>query len=333
MGTGATDAGHRIPDISVIVPVYNAEMTLHRCIKGILSQSYTDFELLLVNDGSTDASPEICGTYARTDSRVRVLDKPNGGVSSARNLGLDNAAGRYVAFCDSDDYPEKDWLLSMRKQAGESGLVVCAYHIHSPEGSVSNRSLPGEDAVREYDDPEAILGDLLGGGLLNFIWNKLFVRRQIEDAALRFEEAFKVFEDEYFVLNYLASGFHTVYVPYRGYDYFLPSGFCSKYSFDADHFIKVAQSVYGLLGLCAPHAAGKRRRKTPEIPSLVYWYKVALGRYAAGHTYRECKEKIRFARRLAIDFRSGWMNHLSVIVLPSRAVYFMLRLRNRKSKC
>ena len=90
--------------ISVIVPVYNSEKYLHRCIDGILAQNYTDFDLLLIDDGSTDNSGNICDEYEIRDGRIRVFHQENGGVSSARNLGLDNARGKYVMFVDSDDY-------------------------------------------------------------------------------------------------------------------------------------------------------------------------------------------------------------------------------------
>ena len=92
-----------MPQISVIVPVYNTEKYLHRCIDSILAQTFTDFELLLIDDGSTDNSGTICDEYATKDSRVRVFHKKNGGVSSARNLGVDNAKGEWVTFVDSDD--------------------------------------------------------------------------------------------------------------------------------------------------------------------------------------------------------------------------------------
>ena len=95
--------------ISVIVPVYKAEKYLRRCIDSILAQTYTDFELLLIDDGSPDRSGEICDEYAKQDSRVRVFHKPNAGVSSARNLGLDNAKGDWITFVDADDYLAPDW--------------------------------------------------------------------------------------------------------------------------------------------------------------------------------------------------------------------------------
>ena len=87
-----------IPKISVIVPVYKAEAYLHRCVDSILAQTFQDFEVLLVNDGSPDKSGEICDEYARKDKRVRVFHKENGGVSSARNMGLDNARGEWLFY-------------------------------------------------------------------------------------------------------------------------------------------------------------------------------------------------------------------------------------------
>ncbi len=102
------------PTISVIVPVYNAESTLQRCVDSILAQTFEDFELILINDGSKDQSGDICDEYAAKDSRVKVIHKPNGGVSSARNAGLRIAHGEYIAFIDSDDYIDNDYLLGFK---------------------------------------------------------------------------------------------------------------------------------------------------------------------------------------------------------------------------
>lgn len=96
------------PTISVIVPVYNAEMYLHRCIDSVLAQTYQNFELLLIDDGSKDSSGTICDEYAAKDARVRVFHKEIGGVSSARNVGLDHAQDEWITFVDSDDYIEEN---------------------------------------------------------------------------------------------------------------------------------------------------------------------------------------------------------------------------------
>ena len=124
------------PLVSVIVPVYNAAQTLERCVEGILAQSFSDFELILVDDGSTDASGAICAAYSDADSRVVVVSQPNKGVSAARNAGLDRARGRYVAFCDSDDTVKDYWLSSMVVVAEKAGMIVCGYNILRP-GSMS----------------------------------------------------------------------------------------------------------------------------------------------------------------------------------------------------
>ncbi len=97
-----------MPKISIIIPIYKVENYIHRCIESILSQSYTDFELILVDDGSPDNCGEICEEYAKLDYRIKVIHKQNGGLSDARNAGLDIAKGDYIGFVDSDDYIEKD---------------------------------------------------------------------------------------------------------------------------------------------------------------------------------------------------------------------------------
>lgn len=101
------------PKISIIVPVYNAEKTLHRCTNSIINQLYQNWELLLIDDGSTDNSSVICDEYVRKDKRIRVFHKENGGVSSARNVGLDNAEGEWITFIDSDDWVENNYLSNL----------------------------------------------------------------------------------------------------------------------------------------------------------------------------------------------------------------------------
>ncbi|MDU2552528.1 MAG: glycosyltransferase family 2 protein, partial [Staphylococcus epidermidis] len=97
-------------EISIIVPVYNVENYLKKCVESILSQTFTDFELLLVDDGSTDSSGEMCDELKRLDERIKVIHKENGGLSSARNAGIDVAKGKYLTFVDSDDYIDTHML-------------------------------------------------------------------------------------------------------------------------------------------------------------------------------------------------------------------------------
>lgn len=113
-----------MPKISVIVPVYNTDKYLHKCVDSILNQTFTDFELLLINDGSKDCSGEICDEYAQKDSRVRVFHKANGGVSSARNLGLDNAIGEYILFIDGDDWIEQTMCEELYNKAVKENAEI-----------------------------------------------------------------------------------------------------------------------------------------------------------------------------------------------------------------
>ena len=116
--------------ISVVVPVYNAEKYLAKCVESILAQTYQNLEIILVDDGSTDSSPKMCDDYASKDKRIKVVHKENGGASSARNAGLDVATGHFVAFVDSDDYIEKNMyeLLLSKQREGNYDLVFCRYN-------------------------------------------------------------------------------------------------------------------------------------------------------------------------------------------------------------
>lgn len=178
--------------VSIIVPVYNAEKTLARCVRSLMAQTYRNLEILLVNDGSRDQSPAICQRFAQEDGRIRVIDKPNGGVSSARNAGLDAARGDFVMFCDSDDWVEPDWCESMVSLCGPEDMVICE----------SDRA----DLKTEHDadTEDAERRELLHYPILACsLWNKLFLRPAIEQAGLRFDEKLRLGEDFCFVLAYL----------------------------------------------------------------------------------------------------------------------------------
>lgn len=110
--------------ISVIVPVFNTEKYLRLCVESILAQTYTNIEVLLIDDRSKDASGKICDEYALKDKRVKVFHKLNGGVSSARNFGLERATGKWITFVDSDDYIEKDYLITLSKYTENSEFVI-----------------------------------------------------------------------------------------------------------------------------------------------------------------------------------------------------------------
>lgn len=184
--------------ISVIAPVYNAEKYLHRCIDSILVQSFTDFELLLINDGSKDNSGKICDEYAAKDSRIRVFHKENGGVSSARNLGLDNAKGDYIMFVDSDDYmfPEMCELMVATIESKRTDLAVCG-----TTETGGGYWCPVADKDYTLTQLKDSFVELLHTELLSPPWNKIFKRAIIGEQ--RFREDVSFGEDLIFNLEYI----------------------------------------------------------------------------------------------------------------------------------
>lgn len=179
--------------ISVIVPVYNRKETLARCVKSLLDQTFSELEIILVDDGSTDGSGAVCNALSREDIRIRVIHRENGGVSSARNAGIEAAKGEYLMFMDSDDYAELQMAEKLLESIGDDDIAICGFHHH----------YQGRDIVRIPNVPgqrgdENFLS-LYGQGFMNMPWNKLY-RREL---AGRFDESLSLGEDLLFNLDYL----------------------------------------------------------------------------------------------------------------------------------
>ena len=189
-----------MPKVSIIIPIYNAELTLRQCVNSILSQDYKDFEILLIDDGSKDNSPAICDDYAKRDDRIHVYHKKNGGVSSARNLGLDKAQGKWITFIDSDDYIEPGYLEDL--DVGTTSLYV------RPNKSFKN-NMSSLYTICGFDNKRLIKGDDLrifikknvSGFLFRGPCGKFYKKNNI--GLLRFQEDMIVAEDACFVMNYL----------------------------------------------------------------------------------------------------------------------------------
>lgn len=176
---------------SIIVPVYNVEEYIEECIDSILTQTYENFELLLVDDGSSDSSGLICEKYAKKDKRIRVFHKENGGLSSARNFGLENIKGDCVAFVDSDDYIHKEYLerLTTVMQETDADLVCCDMNKGEKADWKENKK---EICIRENED---ILKKMyIDDGKITVAWNKLYAKHFFVEDNLRFAEGM-LFED------------------------------------------------------------------------------------------------------------------------------------------
>ena len=189
--------------ISIIVPVYNAEKYLDRCIQSILAQTYTDFELLLINDGSTDSSGAICDKYAEQDSRVRVFHKENGGVSSARNMGLDNAVGEWITFVDSDDWVLPQYVENLLKCKSENNDVDLV--ISMSANVYSNRTIvPSPQKTVISSDKASLLFTEFQLSWRTSPWGKLYKKSLINLFNLKFDKEMTIGEDLVFLYKYIS---------------------------------------------------------------------------------------------------------------------------------
>ena len=184
--------------VSIVIPVYNAAAVLSTCLESLLAQTYTDFEVLLIDDGSDDGSASLCDQYAVKDSRIHAFHKYNEGVSSARNLGLDKASGEIIAFVDSDDAVESNYLEKLIEYFAED-FVICGFKntegiAYTPEAMVVTKEQMNKEVPIMVQDPF----------LLYTPWSKLFRRSLIEEHQLRFDTRLCLYEDAIFVLAYLA---------------------------------------------------------------------------------------------------------------------------------
>lgn len=195
---------------SIIIPVYNAENTIERCVNSILNNTCQEFEIILVDDGSSDDSYKKCCSIARKDSRIRIASNiSNRGVSYTRNHGLRMASGEYILFVDSDDWVDDDYIAGFDRVIREFGadLVICGYvnHDEKMNSSLDFRAWTDFSDVKACNIDQSLL-DLYKDTLLQQLWNKVFVNRIIQQYELRFDETISIGEDFRFILHYLERG-------------------------------------------------------------------------------------------------------------------------------
>lgn len=206
VGCMAPQGNPQSPLISVVVPVYKAEDSVGRCIDSILGQTYNNLQLVLVDDGSPDNSGAICDQYAAKDSRVTVLHTENGGVSAARNNGLNAATGEYVAFVDSDDHIGPDFLLDAYTQLTQHGadLFICGLRMETYDGDklLSAEELKGPDRTYTVCELFNAFNEDYPFLLICGPWCKLFRMDIIQAHTIRFDTAMNLGEDMVFNFDY-----------------------------------------------------------------------------------------------------------------------------------
>jgi glycosyltransferase involved in cell wall biosynthesis len=189
--------------VSIIVPVYKVEKYVGKCIESLLSQTYTNIEIILVNDGSPDRSPEICEKYAQIDNRVRVIHKSNGGLSDARNVGLDNCQGDYVMFVDSDDYVEEKLIEDCVSLVieHETEVIIMSYFVDTFDqnevllSSFVSNNISGKFERKNFKDIK-LTKELIG--VIGYAWNKFYNKTIFKKNKINFEKGLSLVEDVIF---------------------------------------------------------------------------------------------------------------------------------------
>ena len=236
------------PQISIIVPVYNSEKYLGACIDSILSQSFRDFELILVDDGSRDSSPRICDDYAQKDGRVKVIHKANGGVSAARNDGLDIAKGEYVTFIDSDDWVEREYLETLSNYR-DYDIVFFSHRMIYEDGYTSEFKFEEKEGDKQniWGIVASLRKNAAGSNFYGYTWNKMFCRDIIEKYKIRFTEGLRISEDEVYTLDYCTHAKSIKVLPLCLYNYRVLGTGLTATKNSADEYKKLADSYLSIL--------------------------------------------------------------------------------------
>ena len=233
------------PMVSIIVPIYNAEQYLRRCVDSILNQEYTDYELLLVNDGSTDASGDICEEYGDQDPRVIVIQKENTGVSDSRNRALDRARGKYLQFLDSDDWITPDATRLFVRAAEEYGCDMVISDFYRVVGErLSPKGYIEEEGVLTREEFAAHMMENPADFYYGVLWNKLYRRDIVEEHKLRMDTDISWCEDFMFNLEYIryAKVFYALHAPI--YYYVKRKGSLASQGINISKTVKMKLNVF-----------------------------------------------------------------------------------------
>ena len=199
---------------SIIVPVYNASTYLADAIESVICQSYKEWELLLIDDGSTDDSKSICEQYQKRDNRIKLISKKNEGVSATRNIGLERACGKYVVFLDADDWMSNEYLEFSDKVLKETDADLLVLNYNEAKGSCIKSGIPISETLctgvhENRNELITFTLELASGdskkwyGLMRPVWAKVFKKSLIEKSNLKFDPKLKYGEDTAFLLAYL----------------------------------------------------------------------------------------------------------------------------------
>lgn len=210
------------PLVSVILPIYNVEKYLDRCITSVVNQTYKNLEIILIDDGAKDSSPEICEKWTQKDERIVVVHKENAGLGMARNTGLNNAHGKYVAFVDSDDFLEENAIKKLLDSIGDADTILCGHYIYYGDDHIESRPIMYSGTVFEGNDvTEKILAEMMGAlpsdpvdiMLPVSVWHGLYSMKIINQYNIRFpSERELISEDMIFDIDYFSKAQKVTFI-------------------------------------------------------------------------------------------------------------------------
>ena len=206
--------------VSIAIPVYNVENYLDKCVESIVNQTYKNLEIILVDDGSTDRSGEICDQWAKRDKRIKVVHKENGGLSSARNAGMKNATGKYILFEDSDDWVDKELVEKCveRIEQDKSDLVIFGYKKVDERGGDLGSFTFGNETLSRDEITEQLFKRILEMSF-GYAWNKMYNLKVLRESNLEFDGSIIDREDLVFNMQLLSVLNRVSYLDFAGYYY------------------------------------------------------------------------------------------------------------------
>lgn len=315
------------PLVSIIVPIYNVEEYLDKCVLSLVSQSYVNLEILLVDDGSPDCCGELCEAWAKKDSRIRVIHKENGGLSDARNAGIAVAKGDYICFVDSDDWVSPDFVMAMYQAMVQTGARMAACDVCEVyPGQIPEAA--GTGALRLCTSEEALEELLKGKGFRAVAWNKLYPREFWENEGY---PVGKNHEDEFVTYRLLGKAGKLVYVDKPMYYYLQRQGSIMR-SFTIKRLDCLDAYLQRLAYLRENYPLLYRRDKAVFCTACITFYSHALGTggeemIPVRKKIRQCRHQVRFSpgelrhygfRDLLMILGSGWCIGLFCAILKLR---------------
>lgn len=309
--------------ISVIVPIYKVEEYLERCINSILDQTYKNLDIILVDDGSPDECPNICEEYAKKDDRIKVIHKKNGGLSDARNYGINIAIGQYISFVDSDDYIDKnmyqDMINELRKNNAD--IVSCAIN-----NVYSDRIESSQIEEIIYDTESALKNLILGRNLDQTVWNKLYKKDVIN--GILFEKG-KINEDDFWTYQVFANSKKIITVNKPLYNYIhressiMGQGYSEKNLNGLEaryNQYKFIEKNYPELSLIA--------KKSVFFYAMFLYQKLLISKHEINKSYMCIQEYLK-----EIDFNNKEKKQLTIkekiwVFMGKKSMYFTCKIRN-----